>query len=279
MSETVKYTGSASAAVSGETVRGLHTGAQAEIPPTHALIIIKNGVAAEHAESGKVAIFDGTEETADGVVKNAVKLVYISKAENRIVFKTPPIAFSDAVTGVSVSALISGECAFTVCGFERFFTELYAPNANADGEENGLPPAVQNKIKEIVAVFVTEKLPAALSGLRISITQLEEKKSAIGTRLAEAIGCALEEKYGLHITELCVTETLVTKSDYTAAANAQAKLGDKQAVCPKCGSKIGAASKFCSECGATLVERYCDGCGALLGAGDMFCQSCGRKVR
>ncbi len=63
-------------------------------------------------------------------------------------------------------------------------------------------------------------------------------------------------------------------------------------VCPVCGAQVGAQSKFCKECGATLPaaaapsaapaapsgpapNAFCMKCGSPLKPGDRFCMKCG----
>jgi hypothetical protein len=53
----------------------------------------------------------------------------------------------------------------------------------------------------------------------------------------------------------------------------------KKASCPKCGAVVKAHSKFCVECGASLLdERVCSKCGAKLSAETKFCSECGAKA-
>jgi membrane protease subunit (stomatin/prohibitin family) len=53
----------------------------------------------------------------------------------------------------------------------------------------------------------------------------------------------------------------------------------KKAKCPKCGAKLKAHAKFCSECGEKLVsEQKCSKCGNKLEKDAKFCPECGEKV-
>lgn len=47
--------------------------------------------------------------------------------------------------------------------------------------------------------------------------------------------------------------------------------------CPACGKPVPAGSKFCMECGAPLVLQ-CPGCGTNVPAGGKFCLNCGQKL-
>jgi membrane protease subunit (stomatin/prohibitin family) len=53
-------------------------------------------------------------------------------------------------------------------------------------------------------------------------------------------------------------------------------------ICPKCGSKVPATSKFCPECGTTLGQATgtmnCPNCGKSIPAGSKFCPECGNKI-
>ena len=52
-------------------------------------------------------------------------------------------------------------------------------------------------------------------------------------------------------------------------------------VCPKCGSSVSSAEKFCPKCSANLLTRApeeCPNCGADITAGTKFCQNCGTQV-
>ncbi|MBQ0028642.1 MAG: SPFH domain-containing protein [Lachnospiraceae bacterium] len=48
-------------------------------------------------------------------------------------------------------------------------------------------------------------------------------------------------------------------------------------VCPGCGTRIPASSKFCPECGFSNKETVCE-CGTKLAPGMKFCPECGKKV-
>src|SRR3990170_522001 len=54
-------------------------------------------------------------------------------------------------------------------------------------------------------------------------------------------------------------------------------------ICPKCGSRVPATSKFCPECGTQLTPAAagmmnCPNCGKSIPAGSKFCPECGKKV-
>jgi membrane protease subunit (stomatin/prohibitin family) len=54
-------------------------------------------------------------------------------------------------------------------------------------------------------------------------------------------------------------------------------------ICPKCGSKVLATSKFCPECGTNLsppstATIKCPKCGKEIPADSKFCPECGNKI-
>jgi membrane protease subunit (stomatin/prohibitin family) len=54
-------------------------------------------------------------------------------------------------------------------------------------------------------------------------------------------------------------------------------------ICPKCGARVPATSKFCPECGTALTPPSagaisCPKCGKLIPAGSKFCPECGEKL-
>ena len=54
-------------------------------------------------------------------------------------------------------------------------------------------------------------------------------------------------------------------------------------ICPKCGAKVPATSKFCPECGTQLTPEAagtmtCPKCGKTIPAGSKFCPECGEKI-
>lgn len=56
-------------------------------------------------------------------------------------------------------------------------------------------------------------------------------------------------------------------------------MGDQALICASCGAALKAGAKFCSKCGAKVIEkRYCGNCGAELDADDRFCGLCGTPV-
>jgi len=54
-------------------------------------------------------------------------------------------------------------------------------------------------------------------------------------------------------------------------------------ICPKCGARIPATSKFCPECGTTIAPpasqtMTCPKCGKTIPSGSKFCPECGEKL-
>ena len=54
-------------------------------------------------------------------------------------------------------------------------------------------------------------------------------------------------------------------------------------ICPKCGEKVPATSKFCPNCGTTLTPpsegaMTCPNCGKSIPANSKFCPECGNKI-
>ena len=68
--------------------------------------------------------------------------------------------------------------------------------------------------------------------------------------------------------------------EVTDGGNGQAHFsgGAAGGVCKKCGTRLPAGAKFCSECG-TPVETLCPKCGAKLLENAKFCPECGEKLK
>src|SRR5437867_13091495 len=51
-------------------------------------------------------------------------------------------------------------------------------------------------------------------------------------------------------------------------------------TCPKCQSEVGQGTKFCPNCGASMVPAMvtCSQCGTKAPAGTKFCPECGQKL-
>lgn len=58
----------------------------------------------------------------------------------------------------------------------------------------------------------------------------------------------------------------------------QARPAAARAACPKCGAKLAAEAKFCSECGTALAVA-CPKCGANADAQAKFCAQCGTNLK
>ena len=66
-------------------------------------------------------------------------------------------------------------------------------------------------------------------------------------------------------------------------SGAQAAPAAALVICPNCGSRVPATSKFCPECGKTLTPpaagaMTCPNCGKSIPAGSKFCPECGKKI-
>ncbi len=75
--------------------------------------------------------------------------------------------------------------------------------------------------------------------------------------------------------------TVTPPTNSTPASTAQSVT---ELRCPKCGAKIPAGAKFCSECGTKIeppkptIPTNCPKCGAKLPPGAKFCPACGEKI-
>ena len=80
-----------------------------------------------------------------------------------------------------------------------------------------------------------------------------------------------------------VAATRAQKKVKDIAAKAEAtqvftgQIETKQTLCPVCGKPVG-TGKFCANCGATLKMAVCPKCGAKNPAGTRFCGECGDKL-
>lgn len=62
-----------------------------------------------------------------------------------------------------------------------------------------------------------------------------------------------------------------------AAPAPQSAQQSASAVCPQCGARLSADSKFCNKCGAKM-QTSCPGCGAAVTPGSKFCSQCGQPL-
>ena len=51
----------------------------------------------------------------------------------------------------------------------------------------------------------------------------------------------------------------------------------QQVSCPKCSTSNDVQSRFCQQCGGSLVGGACSGCNQPLKPGDKFCAKCGKQ--
>ncbi len=77
-------------------------------------------------------------------------------------------------------------------------------------------------------------------------------------------------------TGMVLIPQIMTPQGTTQAAPAAALV-----ICPKCGAKVPATSKFCPECGTQLGQvagmMNCPKCGKSIPANSKFCPECGNK--
>jgi len=79
-------------------------------------------------------------------------------------------------------------------------------------------------------------------------------------------------------TGMVLIPQIMTPQGGTQAAPAAALV-----ICPKCGEKVPATSKFCPNCGTTLTPPSegaisCPKCGKSIPANSKFCPECGNKI-
>lgn len=110
--------------------------------------------------------------------------------------------------------------------------------------------------------------------------------SFIGLPLIGAGGFLLTFAYRREIAKFSKDETMpVTKEAYKdlhpeihdfvsmIKEEPQSKI-----QCPKCGTLNDGDHKFCSSCGATLLDKTCPHCGNHVDANDHFCPFCGKEI-
>lgn len=54
--------------------------------------------------------------------------------------------------------------------------------------------------------------------------------------------------------------------------------GQGVAICPNCAKENAVGTKFCQECGTSLVPKMCPECNVPLNQGAKFCNECGYRV-
>ena len=78
--------------------------------------------------------------------------------------------------------------------------------------------------------------------------------------------------------DIAAAGAIISDADIMAIERKRDELGKTGKACPSCGAVMGAACKFCSECGASLAPAVCGKCGAKLDADAKFCSQCGTKI-
>jgi membrane protease subunit (stomatin/prohibitin family) len=104
------------------------------------------------------------------------------------------------------------------------------------------------------------------------VLRMETVKSA-----AESLGKSGGGGAGLG-TGMVLIPQIMNQPSQTQGAPAVALV-----ICPKCGSKVPATSKFCPECGTNLsppstATIKCPKCGKEIPADSKFCPECGNKI-
>jgi len=72
-----------------------------------------------------------------------------------------------------------------------------------------------------------------------------------------------------------MVEDIKTKAESTQVFTGEVER--RQTICPQCGKPSG-GGKFCNNCGASLSLLVCPKCGAKNVAGTRFCGECGTKL-
>ena len=277
MAELVKFTGSNTELFCRESADELHASAQVIVPETHTVLLIKDGVVSEALSAGRHDIFD-TENGLFRLKKDSdvasVEFVFISKsAKLPMLWGTASrIRASDPITGVPVSIGINGELEFRVKTPKQFYLELVG--ADSEYSVDKLKKRLLTRLVNVVEPIVTEDMRAE----RISYTEFSEKKQVISDKLKVKLGEIFTAEYGLELCSFTVAGAIISDADIMAIERKRDELGKTGKACPSCGAVMGAACKFCSECGASLAPAVCGKCGAKLDADAKFCSQCGAKI-
>lgn len=92
--------------------------------------------------------------------------------------------------------------------------------------------------------------------------------AGIGTGMGLGMGGAMGSAFGD-----------ISKEIRTEAAQESPAAGqDPQVICPGCGRRISAKSRFCPECGKPLAKK-CPKCNADISGDPKFCPECGEKLQ
>ena len=130
-------------------------------------------------------------------------------------------------------------------------------------ENISLPEAVEKALDERTKLGVMEDKMGTFTQYQAAQAMRDAAQNPSGGNFASmGVGLGAGVAMGKNFSEALATEN---------------KPRQTEQVCKKCGAKIKAGAKFCSECGSKQVES-CPKCGASITEKDKFCPECGQSL-
>ena len=142
-----------------------------------------------------------------------------------------------------------------------------------------------NNYEKTKKTFRLIGIPMIIIGLALIVTGMVDFFNALNSQDSPKLFFLLF--IGLPLFGIGLVLTIISYADkfqkfalYQAAPAIKESMNyvmNNEYVCPKCGEKNEAGSKYCSKCGEPL-KKLCPSCGEEIPSDSNYCNHCGKKI-
>ena len=146
--------------------------------------------------------------------------------------------------------------------------------------------AQEDTLRTLSGMKLATTVQLSMAGERLNVTlgevQWTDKLGAGAVGLIFAWPLAVTAGIGAYKQKKLPSEIFdviarFTSSGGAAAVTAAPAAAPQGSCCPHCHAQVPQGAKFCSSCGAKLVNN-CPECGAAVTPGSKFCSQCGKAL-
>lgn len=280
----IRFEGSNDIIVWKHTCRDFGYNTEIEVPFSHEVLFVKDGVVLETLDSGTHILNEKSKGMFGGIftskkTKFSCSVYFVNKTvETRIPWGTPnQIDVFDALLNIPVRIGAHGELAISVSNSRKLLSKLVGMSNNITTDE------IASFVRSKLILLIKDLLASTMVEQKVSFYDLSTKQVAISKALKDRLNNTFDE-YGIEVKDF-VLESVVL-NDTVRDEVEKAYLARQVDVIKNQNENHTSEvlvndKKFCSHCGKEIDiqgdKAYCKECGKEITKNSKYCSYCGKK--
>lgn len=278
----IRFEGSNDIIVWKHTCRDFGYNTEIEVPFSHEVLFVKDGVVLETLDSGTHTLNEKSKGMFGGVFKNkknqfSCSVYFVNKTvEKRIPWGTPnQIDVFDALLNIPVRIGAHGEVSISVSNSRKLLSKLVGMSNNITTDE------IANFVRSKLILLIKDLLANTMVEEKVSFYDLSTKQVGISKALKERLNNTFDE-YGIEVKDFVLESVVI--NDSVRDEVEKAYLSRQVEVIKNQNSQVETQvdkKQFCCHCGKNIdIEGdkcYCVECGKQITKNSKYCSYCGKK--